>query len=1214
VFEYSFTDDQVCGASLRLQVNQQDAPRESTLAGPFTFEQRSHGRRRDAWWVVVALALAAVLTLLHPTAAAQVKEVRRVLIFYGLGLSSPAAVLVDREIRSALQNSSFQIELYTESLEPILFSDPASQEELRQGYISKYRDRRPDVVIAVGPSPLKFMVDSHEKFLPNVPIIFCSSTEDQLDNQKLDAHFTGAWRTLEPARTLDAALQLQPRTRHVVVVGGVNPYDRRLEATVRQRLQSYASRLDFKYLTDAEMPALLEQLKRLPGNTIILYTALSQDSAGTRFIDETQSLPMVVGAANAPVFVMEDTMVGQGTVGGVVTAYAAEGHVAGATAVRVLNGERVQDIPIVRDTNIPMFDARALQRWGSSESALPPASTVLYQQPPLWRAYKRYIIGAVFLCLAETLLIVGLLWQRARRRKVEESLSERLTFESLLSDLSTTFINLSEQQVDANIEKSLSRILDFLRLDRITLFEFSTVGSGMIVAASWTTGGIQPPLLNLKVGQWPWWSHRAQLGETVLCADPHQLPEEAHSERQYLLESGIQSIASVPLEVAGRIIGAITFVANKRRVDWDEELVKQLKVLAEIFSNALERKRTTQALVVSISELKRSESVLRESEERLRLAMESSNCVGWEWDLKTGQDKWFGDLETMFGIQSDSRVGRPEDFHRFLHPDDRQQVAEAVANAQENQEPYAAEFRVVWPDGTLRWVAATGKFYYAPDGAPERMLGMALDITERKLAEQALRQSEAELTEAQRLADMGSWQWDPKTDKVIWSEGLYRITGVEPSLPAVSYKDHPKLYTPESWQRLRSAVEEALRTGTSYELDLEMVRPDGSTRWLIARGEVQHDATGGVERLRGTVHDITERKRAEHAIRESEERFRLVANTAPVMIWMSGTDKQCTYFNTTWLSFTGRSMASEVGNGWAEGVHPEDFNSCMETYNRAFDLRNEFSMEYRLRRYDGEYRWLLDVGVPRFNPDRSFAGYIGSCLDVTERKLAEDALSGISRKLIEAQEQERSRIARELHDDINQRLALVAIGLDQIEELQLSPSQPIAEVSIRLRELAERVSEIGTEVQAISHRLHSSKLEYLGIVSAAKSFCREFGEQQKIDISFCHDDIPRSVPQETSLCLFRVLQEALQNAVKHSGVRHFDVALRAVPDSIQLTVSDSGVGFDLEEGMKASGLGLISMVERMKLVNGQLSIDSRRDSGTTINARVPLSKVARAAG
>src|SRR5262249_26363632 len=155
---------------------------------------------------------------------------------------------------------------------------------------------------------------------------------------------------------------------------------------------------------------------------------------------------------------------------------------------------------------------------------------------------------------------------------------------------------------------------------------------------------------------------------------------------------------------------------------------------------------------------------------------------------------------------------------------------------------------------------------------------------------------------------------------------------------------------------------------------------------------------------------------------------------APVMIWMSDVDKRYTYFNEVWLEFTGRPLVSELGNGWSEGVHPGDLRAYLETYTRAFDRRESFSMEDRLRRHDGEYRWILDQGVPRFKADGSFAGYIGSGMDVTRRKLAEEALSTMSQRLIEAHEEERSRIARELHDDINQRIALLAAHLDHLKQ------------------------------------------------------------------------------------------------------------------------------------------------------------------------------------
>jgi PAS domain S-box-containing protein len=342
-----------------------------------------------------------------------------------------------------------------------------------------------------------------------------------------------------------------------------------------------------------------------------------------------------------------------------------------------------------------------------------------------------------------------------------------------------------------------------------------------------------------------------------------------------------------------------------------------------------------------------------------------------------------------------------------------------------------------------------------------------------------------------------------------------------------------------------------------------------------------------------------EHEQAALVVRESEERFRLVANTAPVMIWMAATDSLCTYVNQTWLKFTGRPLEEELGNAWKKGIHQEDVEGCLKTYSQAFEQRQSFAMEYRIRRNDGAYRWIHDTGVPRFNPDGSFAGYIGSCMDITDRKLAEEALANVGRRLIEAHEEERTRIARELHDDIEQRVALLCVELESLD-----PEAPGSAVEL-LQLARKQVSDLGEDIQALSHRLHSSKLEYLGLLSAAKSFCGELSAQRNVRIEFKHSDIPAELPKEISLCLFRVLQEALQNAVKHSGTQDFSVEMSGTQDGICLIVSDSGIGFDLRHTVNGRGLGLISMRERLRLVNGELSIQSEPGRGTAVLARVP---------
>jgi signal transduction histidine kinase len=205
--------------------------------------------------------------------------------------------------------------------------------------------------------------------------------------------------------------------------------------------------------------------------------------------------------------------------------------------------------------------------------------------------------------------------------------------------------------------------------------------------------------------------------------------------------------------------------------------------------------------------------------------------------------------------------------------------------------------------------------------------------------------------------------------------------------------------------------------------------------------------------------------------------------------------------------------------------------------------------------------------------------------------------------LIEAQETERARIARDLHDDIGQGLALLTVTLDQIKHVTSDSS---GEVRRCMDQLQRQISEITASVQALSHDLHPFKLQLLGVVAAMKSFCTELSELHRVEIDFTHQDISRTLPPKISLCLFRVLQEALHNAVRYSGVRRFSVQLRGTSDAVQLIVRDAGMGFDPETAAQGRGLGLTSMKERLKLAGGELSIQTELTRGTTIVAWVPL--------
>jgi PAS domain S-box-containing protein len=488
------------------------------------------------------------------------------------------------------------------------------------------------------------------------------------------------------------------------------------------------------------------------------------------------------------------------------------------------------------------------------------------------------------------------------------------------------------------------------------------------------------------------------------------------------------------------------------------------------------------------------------------------------------------------------------------------------------------------------------------------IVGLVINRTRRKRAEEALRETQESLTIAVDASQMGTWDLDLARDfsghrslrhdqifgynepQSVWGREVARRHIVEDDL-----------------ETFDKAFARAMQTG-ELEFEARVRWPNGSIHWMAARGHFYFDKTGKPTRGAGVIFDITERKRAEEALRESEERFRNMADTAPVLIWVSDAENLCTYVNQQWLNFTGRIIEQELGDAWTTGIHPDDLALCERVYEEAFERRESFTLEYRLRRADGEYRVMHDSGVPRFSANGEFLGYIGSCIDITDNKSTEQALresynriEDLAGRLIVAQENERKRIARDLHDDLHQQVAALAISLDVLEH-QLSESDgPIRDQVVKLQDATAKLS---TWIRRLSHELHSSVLQHLGLAEALKMRCSTFTQQQGIEVKLDLNGVG-PLPPDVALCLDRVAQEALRNIAKHSGAKSVELSLAMNNGDIEMRIADKGKGFSIEE-VRGGGLGLISMEERAKLLGGKFEVRSQPGVGTELRVSVPL--------
>ncbi|MDQ2773430.1 MAG: PAS domain S-box protein [Acidobacteriota bacterium] len=596
--------------------------------------------------------------------------------------------------------------------------------------------------------------------------------------------------------------------------------------------------------------------------------------------------------------------------------------------------------------------------------------------------------------------------------------------------------------------------------------------------------------------------------------------------------------------------------------------------------------------------------------------LESLDGIIWEAEAGTFKFTFVSpQSERILGYTAEEWLNDPHFWIRHLHPEDREWCPDACVEAAQSGSDHELEYRMIAADGRVVWLRDVVTVRREPDGQT-CLSGIMLDVTESKRVEAALRESEERFRFIFERSPAGMLIRNLPGFIVQANQAFCDFIGrSENELKKLTI---PELVPVED----RQGVLDRMAVGGTIDDVRRYVRADGEILWGRTTAFLLQ-LEGSPAYWIAVIQDVTAQKRAEEVLRLSEKRFRIVANDTPAYLWLTSSDTHNSFINKQLAAFLGTEDTS-LGENWIDCVHPDDRPGMFEAFQNAFPQGLPISVECRVRRYDGEYRWVIDQALPRRSPDGEFLGHAGSLTDITEAKVAQEGLRAahdalanelterrraerqvlaLTDRLISAQEEERSRIARELHDNLSQQIAAVSIMLSSLKG-------QIPERNSALREQADRahhrLSQVAEGIRNISHDLHPAILEHAGLTAALRAHCSEFTALTGMEIQFQADEAFTNLRGDVSICIYRVAQEALQNVMKHAGTKAAHVSLVRRERSICLTITDRGAGFDPTETSALSGLGLVSMRERVKLVHGNLELTSKPLEGTTLRACIPV--------
>jgi len=679
------------------------------------------------------------------------------------------------------------------------------------------------------------------------------------------------------------------------------------------------------------------------------------------------------------------------------------------------------------------------------------------------------------------------------------------------------------------------------------------------------------------------------------------------------VERVLHSVAEVRFDESGRpvkLVGTAHDITEQKQAE--EELLKAHDELERrVGERTADLAKTNALLEGQIAERKRVEETLKTKDSAIASSINAIAFADIEGNLTYVNDSFL----KLWGYSDEKQVlGKPVvqfwvDGKKAAEVRDKGNwIGELVAKRKDN-----STFDVEVSASLVK------------DGAGNRVGTMAsfIDITERKKAEEALRESEERLRLALSAADMGTWRWNPVINQDTRDASFNRILGLSAAESTQPVEDFLQRVHPDDRDMVDKEIQCSIRDRRPYLAEFRIVRPDGAIRWLRDQGKVLCDENDRVSYMTGAVVDITKRKRAEEALRESEEKFRTFMETASDLMHITDKDGYFTYVNEATAETLGYSKEEMLG------MHITDILSE--------ETRKDFEPRLKQLIVKGEIRadsvWATKEGreicgeitlVAVYDSDREFAGTRAIFRDITERKRAEDTLQkardelgirveqrtaelaraneqllSLASELSLAEERLRHQIATDVHDHIGQNLAISKIKLESLRESMSSP-----ELAVALDEIRELIAQTIESSRSLTFELSPPVLYELGFEAAVEWLVRRTREKHGLSAEFKSDGRSKPLSHDVSVLLFQAVRELLLNVAKHAQAQNVTVSTRRVGDEIQVTVEDDGVGFDTSKttsrDYQIGGFGLFSIRERLRSIGGRFDIESRPGAGTRV--------------